>query len=97
VLELFILADGKGPEGLLLEDDVAHGVIPIQYLCWRREKHRGRLVGSGLKILKAENAEILLDLFAPLEIGDLIGLPHAVGLLAKKGLQVSANLIDFHL
>ena len=56
----------------------------------------GWTVGSGLEVLKAENAEILLDLFLPLEIGDLIGLPHAVSLLAEKGFQVPANLIDFH-
>jgi hypothetical protein len=96
VLKPFILTDGNGPEGLLLQDDVSHRVIPLKQLSRRREKHRRRLIGSGLEILKAENPEILLDLFAPLEIGDLIGLPHAVGLLAKKGFQVSANVIDFH-
>jgi hypothetical protein len=69
--------------------------MPIKHLRRRGEKHRGRLVGSGLKILKAENAHILLDLFAPLEIGDLISLPDPVGLLAKKGFQIPANLIDF--
>jgi hypothetical protein len=46
--------------------------------------------------MKAENAKILLNLFVPLKIGDLISLPHAVRLLAKKGFQVPAEVIDFH-
>ncbi|MCG3145015.1 MAG: hypothetical protein HONDAALG_02556 [Gammaproteobacteria bacterium] len=94
MLKPFILPDGEGPKGLLLEDDMPHRVITCQHLGRRREKHRGRLIGCGLEVLKAEDAEIPLDLLAPLEIGDLIGLPNSVGLLAKKGLQVSANLID---
>lgn len=94
VLKPFVLADREGPEGFCLEDDVSHRVIPIKDLCGRREKHRRRLIGSGLKVLKTKNAEILLDLFAPFEIGDLIGLPNPVGLLPQKRFQVPAYLID---
>jgi len=87
VLKPFVFPDGESPEGLLLEDDVSHRVISLEHLRRRRKKHRGRLIGSGLEILKTENAEILLNLFAPLEIGDLIRLPHAVGFLPRKGFK----------
>lgn len=47
-------------------------------------EHRGGLIGSGLEILKAEDAKIQLDLFSPLKIGDLVRLPNTVRLLPQK-------------
>lgn len=95
VLKPLLLTNGEDPKDFFLKDDLAHRVIAIERLGRRREKRRGRLVGCGLKILKTENPEILLNLFAFLEIGDLIRLPDPVGLLPQKGFQVPANLINF--